>query len=294
MHIAILTWWTSSERTIALRSGANLNEWIEKAWHTTELFDFPTELDVFLTKYKTYDLVIPMFHGVYGEDGQVTAFLEILGCRYAYSDFHVHALCLDKNQTNLAIEQIGVKVPASIYVREWSEFDTSSLSYPRFIKPNKWWSSISNFLVHNSNESDHALDSIIWDDILIQSLISGREFTVWVYRDSSGTYVLPIIEIVTIEQEFFGYKEKYESDWSNEVFSELDSSLKQELEETSSRIYDHLGCRGVVRIDWRYDWQDIYFLEVNTIPGFTSGSLVPKMWKKAGKTEREFVEMLKF
>jgi D-alanine-D-alanine ligase len=104
--------------------------------------------------------------------------------------------------------------------------------------------------------------------------------------------VLPIVEIVTIKQDFFDYEEKYESDGSNEVFSDIGSSLKNKLETISTQIYDYLGCRGVVRMDYRYDGVDIYFLEVNTIPGFTSGSLVPKMWKKAGKTEREFVEML--
>lgn len=104
--------------------------------------------------------------------------------------------------------------------------------------------------------------------------------------------MLPIIEIITIKQEFFDYEEKYESDGSNEVFSEIDMGLKNELEKTSIKIYDYLNCRGIVRIDYRYDGDTLYFLEVNTIPGFTSGSLVPKMWKKANKNEKEFIEML--
>ena len=97
--------------------------------------------------------------------------------------------------------------------------------------------------------------------------------------------MLPIIEIITQKGDFFDYEEKYETDGSNEVFSEIADALKNILEEQSAKIYDFLHCRSVVRMDWRYDGNDIYFLEVNTIPGFSTASLVPKMWKKAGKTE---------
>ena len=99
------------------------------------------------------------------------------------------------------------------------------------------------------------------------------------------------MEILTGEK-LFDYSEKYESDGSNEVFANLEKNLQSSLEDMSIHIASVLGCRGVVRLDWRYDGKHLYFLEVNTIPGFTSGSFVPKMWRKAGKTEKEFVEML--
>ena len=144
----------------------------------------------------------------------------------------------------------------------------------------------------NQTELIVACEAITDDDILIQECIEGREFTVGVYRDVSGYHALPIIEIITQDGVLFDYSEKYETDGSNEVFATLPSVLQQSLEQQSTLIASALTCRGVVRIDWRYDGRDIYFLEVNTIPGFNSGSLVPKMWKRAGKTEGEFVEML--
>lgn len=127
---------------------------------------------------------------------------------------------------------------------------------------------------------------------MVQECIEWREFTVWVYRDQNRIHILPIIEIITQKGDFFDYEEKYETDGSNEVFTELDDQLKGILEEQSAKIYDFLHCRSIVRMDWRYDGKDIYFLEVNTIPGFSIASLVPKMWKKAGKTEKEFIDML--
>ena len=103
-----------------------------------------------------------------------------------------------------------------------------------------------------------AQSAIVGDDIIIQECIEGREFTVGVYRDRDGYYALPIAEIITQDGVLFDYSEKYETDGYNEVFADLPDELRNSL----------------------------------TIPGFTSGSLVPKMWKKAGKSEGEFIKML--
>lgn len=292
MHIAILTWGISTEREVALRSGVNMKDWIEIAEHTCESFDLPLELDNFLLKYKTYDFVIPVFHGMYGEDGQITAFLDTLGCRVAYSPFMVHGLCMDKNSTNLLATQFGVKIPESYFLKKWEPLPEKSWEFPLIVKPNRGWSSIATSKVKTLHELLEACETITDDDILIQKCIEGREFTVWVYCDTSGHHSLPIMEVITRDGVLFDYHEKYETDGYNEIFPELEEYLQKSLETQSEYIAKILGCTGVVRIDWRYDGEDIYFLEVNTIPGFTAGSFVPKMWKKAGKTEKEFVKML--
>lgn len=272
-----------------------MRDWCTIAGHTVDAYDCPSELIRFIEKHKNYDLVIPVFHGVYWEDGQITAFLKTLGCRYAYSDFAVHALCMDKNRTNQVITDIGIKFPRSLFLREWTsieKLESPLVCYPVIVKPNKWWSSIETSKVDSRAELIESQKLISWDDILIQECIEWREFTVGVYRDADWYRVLPIIEIKTLSQDFFDYSEKYETDGSNEVFITGEDELQKRLSETSLRVCEYIGTRWVVRLDWRYDDKDIYFLEVNTIPGFTSGSLVPKMWKKAGKSEGEFVEML--
>ncbi len=100
------------------------------------------------------------------------------------------------------------------------------------------------------------------------------------------------MEIVTRDNILFDYHEKYETDGYNEIFVVGDEELQDRLSVESLRICKYIGTKWVVRIDWRYDGKDIYFLEVNTIPGFRTMSFIPKMWKKAGKSEGEFVEML--
>ncbi len=295
MHIAILTWWISTEREVALRSGENMRDWCTTAWHTVDLYDLPTGVPNFLAQYQTYDLVIPVFHGVYGEDGQVTAFLETLGCHAAYSSFMVHSFCIDKYRTNLFVAQVWAKIPRSYYVARGYSIDrleSPLVCYPVIVKPNRWGSSIATTKVDSRAELMAAQSAIVGDDIIIQECIEGREFTVGVYRDRDGYYALPIAEIITQDGVLFDYSEKYETDGYNEVFADLPDELRNSLERQSTLIASALTCRGIVRIDWRYDGSDLYFLEVNTIPGFTSGSLVPKMWKKAGKSEGEFIKML--
>ncbi len=272
-----------------------MNDWVKEAGHTSELFDFPEQVDDFLVKYKKYDLVIPVFHWLYGEDGQITAFLETLGCPYAYSSFMVHAFCIDKYRTNLFVAKIWVKIPRSFYVARGyyiEQLDSPLVCYPVIVKPNRWGSSLHTSKVEGRRELVEAQTSIVGDDIIIQECIEWREFTVGVYLDKTGYQALPIMEIITEDWVLFDYSEKYESDGSNEVFAEIWNTEKDKLEYMSTIIASAIGARGVIRIDWRYDGKNFYFLEVNTIPGFTGGSFVPKMWKKAWKTEKEFVEML--
>lgn len=297
MHIAILTWWISTEREVALRSGDNMREWCTRAGHTVDLYDCPEGLTEFIEKHNVYDFIIPVFHGIYWEDGQITAFLKTLGCRYAYSDFEIHSLCIDKNRTNQFISSIDISLPRSLYLEAWTlieKLENPLICYPVIVKPNRGGSSIQTAKVNNREELLQAQKDIIWDDILIQECIEWREFTIAIYRDTYGYHTLPIIEIRTLSQDFFDYSEKYETDGSNEIFITGEDELQKKLQIESLRICKYIGTKWVVRIDWRYDGKDIYFLEVNTIPGFTSGSLVPKMWKKAGKSEEEFVEMLKY
>lgn len=291
MYIAILTWWISTEREVALRSGDNIRDWCITAWHTADVYDCPTELTGFIEERKNYDLVIPVFHGIYGEDGQVTAFLATLGCRYAYSDFEVHALCIDKHQTNKFMEDIGIHIPKTIFLRRDVDFALQDMEFPAIVKPNRGGSSLWTSKVIEHDELAEACIEITDDDILIQECIEWREFTVGIYRDKNWYHTLPIIEIKTLSQDLFDYGQKYETDGSNEIFM-AEEDLQERLQEESIRVCEYIGTKWVVRLDWRYDGKDFYFLEVNTIPGFTSASLVPKMWKKAEKSEKEFIEML--
>lgn len=128
---------------------------------------------------------------------------------------------------------------------------------------------------------------------LIQEYIEGDEYTVGVIGVNQRPEVLPLMQIVNVRAELFDWQEKYESDGTNEIFPEnMNPALRESLEDISRKIYTSLGCRGVARIDYRVRGDEIYFLEVNTFPGATKASFIPKMWQKSGRTMGEFIEML--
>jgi D-alanine-D-alanine ligase len=135
-HIAILYGGTSSEREVSLRSGKHMQTWCKLAGYSTQLYDLPTDLDTFLREYREYSCIIPVFHGKYGEDGQITAFLQTLGCHVAYSPFEVHTLCIDKYLTNITLAPIGIHIPASHLLKKSDKNKDCTIPYPRIIKPN--------------------------------------------------------------------------------------------------------------------------------------------------------------
>jgi D-alanine-D-alanine ligase-like ATP-grasp enzyme len=113
-----------------------MQTWCKLAGYSTQLYDLPKDLSIFLSEYTKCACVIPVFHGKYGEDGQITAFLQTLGCHVAYSPFEVHALCIDKYLTNLTLAPIGIDIPASHLLKKDNTSKDCNIPYPRIIKPN--------------------------------------------------------------------------------------------------------------------------------------------------------------
>lgn len=131
------------------------------------------------------------------------------------------------------------------------------------------------------------------DTALVQECIEGEEYTVGITGTPDDAQALPIMQIVNVKAAFFDWQEKYESDGSNEIFPDnIDPELKERLILASRVIYSSLNCRGLARIDYRVRGNEIFFLEVNTFPGATGASFIPKMWQKTGKGMGEFIEML--
>lgn len=117
-----------------------MKHWVEISGYSAEIFDFPHQVELFLKQYKTYDLIIPVFHGTYGEDGQITAFLDTLGCKSAYSPFMVHSFCIDKYRTNLFVAELGIKIPRSLFITRGKAIENlidPLVCYPVIVKPNR-------------------------------------------------------------------------------------------------------------------------------------------------------------
>jgi D-alanine-D-alanine ligase len=251
-------------------------------------------MDRFLSAYKDYDLAIPVFHWEYWEDGMIFWLLDSIWMKYTFSPFATHAVCMDKNKSNILVEKIWVKVPKSYLFNYLNEISGIKFSYPLIVKPNSWWSSVATYKVNNDAELSKAVSDVIeitHDLVLVQEFISWTEYSVPVIWNDD-LECLPIMRVELKTWEFFDYEEKYNSDGSNEIFWDVEENLKTSLEDDSKKIYKFLGCRWISRIDYIVNDSWIYFLEVNTIPGFSAASIFPKAWKLTWRSLKEIVEKI--
>ncbi len=127
--------------------------------------------------------------------------------------------------------------------------------------------------------------------LLAEAAVVGRELTCAVYFDGKGLVALPVIEIIT-ENEFFDYEAKYKGQSREVCPAQIPDALRDEIQEVSKKVYAHLGCTGLVRVDYISSEKGLYFLEVNTIPGMTSASLVPQMVRAAGLSMTDFLSTI--
>ena len=171
------------------------------------------------------------------------------------------------------------------------------LSLPLFVKPAAGGSSVATTKVKRAEDLMPAIMEALTEDsaVLVEEFIQGREFDCGVLRTKEKKYVFPITEIIpTGGHEFFDYAAKYDG-FSNEVTpAEVEKSVSDHIQQVSSQLYDLLDCRGIVRFDYIYDTakRELFFLEVNTIPGQSAESIVPKQARAMGISTQELYEMV--
>jgi D-alanine-D-alanine ligase len=159
-----------------------------------------------------------------------------------------------------------------------------------FVKPTDGGSSFGVTKVKSVEDFGKAVEYAFSEGnmLIVEAAIVGRELTCAVYFDGKENVALPVIEILT-ENEFFDYEAKYNGHSKEVCPAQISDTLRDEIQETSKKIYAHLGCAGLVRVDYISTENGLYFLEVNTIPGMTSASLVPQMVRAAGLSMTGFL-----
>ncbi|MBP5677597.1 MAG: D-alanine--D-alanine ligase [Bacteroidales bacterium] len=249
-----------------------------------------------------FDLAFIIVHGNPGENGVLQGYFDMLGIRYTTCGFYTSALTFQKGYCNPVVKNFGiVKVAKSVllYSPDNSEFkiQNSELKYPLLVKPAACGSSVATTKVKSPDQLLPAIREAFTEDhaVLVEECIVGREFDCGVFRKADGEkLIFPITEIIPKGgHEFFDYEAKYQG-FSNEVTpAEVDERISKHIQEVSSQLYDLLGCKGVVRFDYIHDMaaDELYFLEVNTIPGQSAESIVPKQARAIGISPAELYEM---
>lgn len=250
------------------------------------------------TKVK-FDLAFIIVHGNPGENGVLQGYFDMLGIRYTTCGFYTSALTFQKGYCNPVVKSFGiVKVAESVLLYSMDDYQkTTSLKLPVFVKPAAGGSSVATTKVKTVEQLLPAIREAFTEDhaVLVEECIVGREFDCGVFRKADGEkLVFPITEIIPKGgHEFFDYEAKYQG-FSNEVTpAECDERISKHIQDVSSKLYDLLGCCGIVRFDYIHDTaaDELYFLEVNTIPGQSAESIVPKQAKAMGISPAELYEM---
>jgi D-alanine-D-alanine ligase len=224
-------------------------------------------------------------------------YLEMLGVPHSGCNAFVAAITFDKFSCKSYLKDVDfVKCADDMFLRKGesvaglAEKAVERLGLPMFVKPTDGGSSFGVTKVKKIEDFDKAVEVAFSEGnmLLAEAAVVGRELTCAVYFDGTDNVALPVIEIIT-ENEFFDYEAKYQG-LSREVCpAQIPDSLRDRIQDVSKKIYAHLGCSGLVRVDYICSGDDLYFLEVNTVPGMTSASLVPQMVRAAGLSMTDFL-----
>tara|TARA_Y100000590_G_scaffold249075_1_gene279893 strand:- start:2033 stop:2932 length:900 start_codon:yes stop_codon:yes gene_type:complete len=292
MKIGVMYGGTSAEREVSLSSGQAVVSACETLRHEVISLDPKDGLSNQLTKLKSVDVVFNGLHGGDGENGVIPGFLESIGVRYTGSGNEASAICMDKRVSKALVFRKEILTPewVSLCVEDEIPMD-HDLGYPLVVKPNGQGSTIGLTLVSEPSQLKEAVALARKYDtvVLMESFTAGREITVTIIGDNA----YPIVEIVP-SHDLYDYECKYTKGMT-EYFcpADLDETLTQTIQDTALRINNLLGCRHYSRVDFRLDKNNkAWFLEVNTLPGMTETSLVPKAARAAGLSFLDLIQAI--
>ncbi|RLD95553.1 MAG: D-alanine--D-alanine ligase [Aquificota bacterium] len=295
MRIALLLGGPSSEREVSLKTGGAVASALRKKGLDVVELDVGEDLSKLVEDLKRVEpqVVFIALHGAFGEDGVIQGVLEYLGLSYTGSGVLASALAMDKLASKRLFSYHGIPVPRyTIFRREgWTlpgEVPLEELSYPLVVKPAAEGSTIGVSIVDKEEVLEAALRKAYkyGDTVLVEEYIEGREITVGILGDEP----LPVIEIIP-ETGFYDYRAKYTPGLTRyEVPAKLPRDMALMVQDMALLAHRALGCKDVSRVDFRLSEDGTpYVLEVNTIPGMTETSLLPKAAAAAGISFEELV-----
>ena len=296
----------SSEYKISLTSGNVVYNFLDKSKFTgfrihilkekwvyvdDENQEFPidkNDFSVLVNQIKiTFDAVFNAIHGTPGEDGLMQAYFELLGIPQSSCDYYQAALTFNKRDLLSVLKPYGIQSATSYYLNKGENIDTNEIvkkvGLPCFVKPNKSGSSFGISKVKTENELPIAIEIAYKEDdeIIIESFLDGTEVSVGVIDYKGKITVLPITEIVS-ENDFFDYEAKYLGKSQEITPARISDEMTLKVGLIAKRAYEILKMKGFSRSEFIIVNNEPFMLEMNTIPGLTTESLIPQQAKVAG------------
>jgi D-alanine-D-alanine ligase len=306
IKVALIFGGPGKEHEVSLSSAKNILENADR-----NLFDI---LEVLITKDKKYqidnkifdedfgieeikkrevEVIFPIIHGTYGEDGELQEKLEQVGIKFVGSSSNISSLTIDKNKTNRVLEENGITIPKSKIITKDNHI--SNFTYPVILKPVDEGSSVDLFKFENEIEFNNKIDSVFknHEEMLVQEFVKGREFTCGVIEKDSEDVPLIATEVVLTKGELFDYEAKYTTGGCKEITpAEVDSVTMKRLQDVAVTCHKILGCKSISRTDMILKDGDIYVLEINTVPGMTKTSFIPQQAKACGYDMKDLITLL--
>ncbi len=317
-NIALLSGGYSGEAVISVQSAGVIAENINREKYNVYLMkisreewlceidgeDFPVNRHDFSVETHNgvldFDLAFIMIHGTPGEDGMLQSYFEMLQIPHTTCSAMVSNLTFNKAYTLKFVEAYGAKTARSIYLNNAlakpDQELLADMKLPLFVKPNCGGSSIGMSRVKDLKDVPAAIEKAFKEDdeVIIEEFISGDELTCGVIRHEGKILSFPLT-LIRSKNEFFDFEAKYTQGMADEITpppADIDERLVEDVRKQSEYLYEKLNCRGVVRFDYIHDGKDPYFIEVNTIPGMSSASIVPQQARAAGYTDSELYDMI--
>lgn len=306
----------SSERLISLQSGGVVYRNLDKDKYNLYPIDIAREGWSYINdldeKYPVdkndfsitvdgekirFDAVFNAIHGNPGENGLLQAYFELLGIPHTSCGHFESALTFNKRECIAVVRQYGIPTARSVFMTQGDPVDADAIvqavGLPCFVKPNRAGSSFGITKVYKKEELPAALEEAYREDneILIEAFLDGREVSVGAMRIAGRVTVLPITEIVSMN-DFFDYRAKYEGLSKEITPADLPADIEQKIRLAAARVFEKLNLRGVVRSEFIIVDGEPHFLEVNTCPGLSAASIVPQQARAMGMDLPAFFDSL--
>ena len=310
-NIAIIMGGYSSEVDISLKSGNVVylnvskeiyniykihilkNKWVlvddNQEEHTINKHDFSAKIN---GEKINFDCAFNAIHGAPGEDGAILAYFDLIGLKHTSAPFYQMALTFNKRDCLSVVKQYGIKTAISYFLNKGDTINVekiiSKVGLPCFVKPNNAGSSFGISKAKTSEEMIPAIEKAFKEDseILIESFLDGREITIGVFIFKEEIKVLPMTEILT-ENDFFDYEAKYLGKSEEVTPAQISAELHKKLETVAIKTYKALNMSGFSRSEYIIVNGEPHFLEMNTVPGLTTESLIPQQAAEAGISLQE-------
>lgn len=281
MKVGVVMGGVSSEREVSLLTGKEMMAHLDPGRYEVRAIEISYKRDL-IEKAAEIDMALLALHGSYGEDGTVQGTLETMGIPYTGSGVLASSICMDKDVSKRLIRSEELPTPDWVTVSGLADLegaDVQRLGFPIVVKPNRGGSSIGIRIVHSADDLTSAVkEALEWDrTIMLEQYIDGQEITCSILNGE----LLPVLSIKP-HADFFDYKSKYEEGEAEETVAVLPAPVREQVEAAALQCYHALKCVVYARVDMMLKDDNLYILEVNTLPGLTKNSLLPKSAAAAG------------